>query len=62
MAEDTHEIHLIISEVENPDKLVEVLGDGTDSSPALEIERVLRRFEPDAELMEVEIDGIRQWL
>ncbi len=57
-------LHLIISDVSDPEKLTELLaGDGNDSSPALLIEQVIRDLgEEAAEFMEVEINGVKSFL
>ncbi len=58
------ELHIIISEVEDPHALAEALaGEGNDSSPALLIEEVIRELgETDAEFMEYQINDTQYWL
>ncbi len=58
------DLHLIISDVSDPESLTVLLaGAGDDSSPALLIEAVIRDLgEEDAEFMEVQINGVRSWL
>ena len=56
------DLHIIISEVDHPDDLVERLSKDA-SDPALAIETIIRELgEANAEFMEVEINGVRQWL
>jgi hypothetical protein len=58
------DLHIILSEVEDPHALAEALaGEGDDTSPALMIEAVVRDLgEIAAEFMEYQINGTRYWL
>ena len=59
-------LHIIISGIEDPDALAEALaGEGDDSSPALDIEAVIRDLGDEfagAEFNEYAINGVKNWL
>ncbi len=59
------DLHIIISDVEDPHALAEALaGAGDDTSPALLVEAVLRDLDDGAgaEFNEYQVDNTRYWL